>query len=169
MCWRRDFSGRRWCKGAPARFSTERIERKSTVEGRIQASPVPSSPRKCANTRSIFDFPAENAKNADCLAERSRFELSGDFLGGPEQALHHDVAPNEKGTELLTRPIPRRTLWLLLLDRRLLLPSCRPIPFTEALPAPAIASLDEARSKVVTPAVAAGQLLRFRLTPHLFP
>jgi hypothetical protein len=30
--------------------------------------------------RSIFDFPAENAKIEDWVAERSRFELSGDFV-----------------------------------------------------------------------------------------
>jgi hypothetical protein len=42
-------------------------------------SPGPSGPRKCANMRSIFDFSAENAKIADWLAERSRFEVSGDF------------------------------------------------------------------------------------------
>jgi len=29
--------------------------------------------------RSIFDLPAENAKIQDCMAERSHFELSGDF------------------------------------------------------------------------------------------
>jgi hypothetical protein len=45
---------------------------------------------------------------------------------------------------------------------------CGPIAFTKALPAPAIAALDETRRQVVTPAVAAGQLLRFRVTPHLF-
>jgi hypothetical protein len=31
--------------------------------------------RKCANMRSIFDFSAENAEIADCLAEQDEFEL----------------------------------------------------------------------------------------------
>ena len=70
--------------------------------------------------RTIFEFFAENAKIEDCLAERSHFELSGDFSGGAEQAPPRDVAQNKKGTELLTRPIPYRTVWFLLLDLRLL-------------------------------------------------
>jgi len=35
--------------------------------------------RICANVRAVFEFSGENAKIADCLAERSHFELSGDF------------------------------------------------------------------------------------------
>jgi len=31
----------------------------------------------------IFEFSAENAKIADSLAERRRFEFSGDFEEGP--------------------------------------------------------------------------------------
>ena len=67
------------CEGAPARVSTERIKHKSAADGRISASPVPSGRRKCASMRTIFEFPAENAKITDWLAERSHFELSGDF------------------------------------------------------------------------------------------
>ena len=37
---------------------------------------------KIADTRNIFDFSAENAKVADCLAEQGEFELSGDFISG---------------------------------------------------------------------------------------
>jgi hypothetical protein len=40
---------------------------------------VPSLRRKHTNLRSIFESCAGNAKIVDWLAERSRFELSGDF------------------------------------------------------------------------------------------
>ena len=40
---------------------------------------MPSGRRKYADARNIVDFLAENAKRADSMAERSRFELSGDF------------------------------------------------------------------------------------------
>jgi hypothetical protein len=40
----------------------------------IKASPAPSGRRKCANTRSIFDFSVENAKIQDCMAEKGGFE-----------------------------------------------------------------------------------------------
>src|SRR6266849_7051107 len=56
------------CEGAPARFSTERIEHKSAADGQISASPVPSGRRKCAIMRTIFEFPAENPKITDLLA-----------------------------------------------------------------------------------------------------
>jgi hypothetical protein len=51
--------------------------------------------------RSIFDFPAENAKIADWLAERSRFELSGDFDKSKVAPL--DVCVGASGLELRTR------------------------------------------------------------------
>jgi hypothetical protein len=40
---------------------------------------VPSGSRKCADTRAIFEFSAENAKIADCLAEGVGFEPTRDF------------------------------------------------------------------------------------------
>ena len=47
---------------------------------------------KIANTRSIFDFSAENAKVADCLAERDEFEPSVPLVppakGGIVPGLH---------------------------------------------------------------------------------
>jgi hypothetical protein len=61
-------------EGAPARFSTERIEHDLAGDGRVRASPVPSARRKCANLPSIFDFSAERAEIADWLAERGGFE-----------------------------------------------------------------------------------------------
>ena len=59
---------------APARFSTERIGGKLTINGPIEASPVPPGRGKRANPRPIFDSPAEKARIADWLAERGGFE-----------------------------------------------------------------------------------------------
>ena len=59
---------------------------------------MPSDRRKCANMRTIFKFPAEKAEIADCLAERSQFELSGDFANSlyieskPASLAPHSVA-----------------------------------------------------------------------------
>src|ERR1019366_790523 len=57
----------------------------------------------------------------------------------------------------------------LLFDLRLTRPCRRPIAFTETLAASAIPPLDETRSQVIAPAIAADQLVGFRLTTHLLP
>jgi hypothetical protein len=68
-----------------------------------------------------------------------------------------------KGTERLN-PDPSSRLLALLLNLRLLLSRRRSIAFAETLPTPAIASLYEGRSQIVTIAVAAHELLCFGFT-----
>ena len=67
-------SRRTMARWTPARFSTERIEHKLAGERRICRFSGPSIRRKCASIRTIFEFFAENAKIADCVAERGGFE-----------------------------------------------------------------------------------------------
>jgi hypothetical protein len=68
------FFCRRWCeKGTGSILDRENLP-KSAVDSRIQVSPVPSGRGKCAKVRTVFEFPAENAEIADCVAERGGFE-----------------------------------------------------------------------------------------------
>src|SRR5208282_6369109 len=76
--------------------------------------------------------------------------------------------PEGKGGKRLSARPPPSALLVLILVPRLLRPRCRTIPLAETLPAPAVASLDEARSEIVTPTVAAYELLCFRLMPLRF-
>jgi hypothetical protein len=57
----------------------------------------------------------------------------------------------------------------LLLGLSLLRLCRRPIAFTKTLAASAIPPLDETRSQIIAPAVAANEFLWFRLAPHLLP
>ena len=76
-------------------------------------------------------------------------------------------ALKEKG-RALSGPALSHLVAKLLLDLRLPRRRRRPIAFTKALAASPIAPLDETRSQVGAPAIAANQLVCFRLAAPLF-
>jgi len=70
-----------------------------------------------------------------------------------------DVALNEKGPSPFEPGPSSHVVVKLLLDLRLPRPCRRPIAFTETLAASAIPPLDETRSQVIAPAIAANQFV----------
>ena len=101
--------------------------------------------------------PAHFPPSPDCRqtvwwAERSQFELPGDFPGQIEKVQASTPSKTKKGPSLCARSLVGK---LLLLGPQLLLRRRGSIPFTETFPAAPIASLNEARSQVVATAVAA--------------
>src|ERR1019366_9515547 len=78
-------------------------------------------------------------------------------------------SPEREGAEPFRARSPSQVVAKLLLEVRLPLPCRRAIAFTETLAASAIPPLDKTRSQVIAPAIAANQLVRFRLTAHLLP
>src|ERR1035437_11010906 len=77
--------------------------------------------------------------------------------------------PKRNGAEPFRARSPSHVVANLFLDLRLPRLCHRPIAFTETLAASAIPPLDETRSQVVAPAIAANEFLWFRLAPHLLP
>lgn len=75
-----------------------------------------------------------------------------------DQSIQVGASPDKKRDRTLSVLVPHGTVWSLLAPR-ILRPCRRSIPLTETLPAPVVASLDEARSEIVAPAVAACELL----------
>jgi hypothetical protein len=76
---------------------------------------------------------------------------------------------NGKGPSPFEPGPSSRVVAKLLLDLRLARLCRRPITFAETLAASAIAPLEETRSQVVAPAIAANQLVRFRIIADRFP
>ena len=114
-------------------------------------SPVPSGRRRAAHKRPIFEIPAENAGIADWVAERSHFELAGDFV---RRLRNNDCLKNsarqKKGPSVRALD-PSLRLSALLLGFDLLVAGRGPVAFAEALPAPPIAALDEAGARSAEP------------------
>ena len=117
-------------------------------------------------TRAVCALPGESLK----LETRWRSAVSSNpqatsysrLEPGPaERVTRNEEGPSVRAPDLSTH------LLVLLLASRLLRRCRRSIPFAETLPTPTIASFDEARSQVVRAAVAAHELLCFRLTPSL--
>jgi len=79
--------------------------------------------------------------------------------GALEEARFPDEALNEKGPSPFEPGPSSHVVVKLLLDFRLPRPCRRPIAFTETLATSAIPPLDETRSQVVAPAIAANQFV----------
>src|ERR1700730_5194500 len=102
---------------------------------------------------------AAEIRNRENLREQPRNHRDRSFSGG--------LAEKERA---LSSPAPHLKAWAkLLLDLRLARLCRRPITFAETLAASAIAPLEETRSQVVAPAIAANQPVRFRLIADRFP
>ncbi len=100
----------------------------------------------------------------DSGAERSHFELPGDFCSSPGTDGVGTQRNNEKTDRALSGAVSDLMVVQLLFCGCALPARRRSVAFAETLATPPIASLDEARSQIIASTVAAHELLRFGLT-----